>query len=67
MNKTWSAQADLESKVIFLVAPDACYWEIILAQVGNKVNQIAKNRCGASEWNEGEQNKEEWIGWSRMN
>lgn len=44
-----------------LLVPTAFYWEINLAQEGNKVNQVVKNRCTASERNEGELSRVEWM------
>lgn len=44
-----------------LLVPAAYYWEISLAQEGNKINQMVKNRCTASERNEGELNRVEWM------
>lgn len=44
-----------------LLVPTAYYWEINLAQEGNKVNQVVKNKCTASERNEGELSRVEWM------
>lgn len=44
-----------------LLVPAAYYWEINLAQEGNKVNQMVRNRCTVSERNEGEVNRVEWM------